>query len=247
MCKHVIATPDWHLCPSTPTLRLCTQIIQASLNHCTSISRQHFSSACSTGSALTYAWQVLLRQLAVLATQVFIIPCAVWDGSEQGLWIILCSGLNDTTSITRGVSFPGSLSSSQTTRSKTRKSFLVVFSRALLALQYKSLCDVVQLSVWFSVVGNTPPPRKHDFWADQVILSNFFFHKIKIFFQNFFPPKIFFHPKFFFTSKKIFPLSIFYAFLDVLCHPECSKFFLPKIFLGEARHDTMLPSISSFA
>ncbi len=49
------------------------------------------------------------------------------------------------------------------------------------------------------------------------------------------------------TSKKIFPLSLFYAFLDVLCHPECSKKFLPKIFLGEARHDTMLQSISSFS
>ncbi len=28
--------------------------------------------------------------------------------------------------------------------------------------------------------------------------------------------------------------------------PECSKKFSPKIFLGEARHDTMPPSISSF-
>ncbi len=49
-----------------------------------------------------------------------------------------------------------------------------------------------------------------------------------------------------FTSKKIFPLSLFYAFLDVLCYPECLKKFSPKIFLGEARRDTMLPSISSF-
>ncbi len=39
---------------------------------------------------------------------------------------------------------------------------------------------------------------------------------------------------------------MFYVFLDVLCHPECSKKCLPKIFLGEARRDTMLPSISSF-
>ncbi len=87
--------------------------------------------------------------------------------------------------------------------------------------------------------------------------SNFFFT------QNFFSSKIFFYPKFFFTqnffhlifffiqifffnSKKIIPLSLFYAFLDVLCHLECSKKFSPKIFLGEARRDTMLPSISSF-
>ena len=31
----------------------------------------------------------------------------------------------------------------------------------------------------------------------------------------------------FFTSKKFFPVSLFYAFLDVLCHPECSKKFSP--------------------
>ena len=36
--------------------------------------------------------------------------------------------------------------------------------------------------------------------------------------------------KIFFTSKKIFPLSLFYAFLDVLCHLECSKKILPKNF-----------------
>ncbi len=41
---------------------------------------------------------------------------------------------------------------------------------------------------------------------------------------------LFFFQNFFFTSKKIFPLSIFYAFLDVFCHPECSKNFLPKMF-----------------
>ncbi len=70
--------------------------------------------------------------------------------------------------------------------------------------------------------------------------KKFFF----FYFQNFFSPKIFY-------LQKSFPLSIFYAFLDVLCHPECSKKFSPqicfslKIFLDEARHDTMLPSISS--
>ncbi len=57
--------------------------------------------------------------------------------------------------------------------------------------------------------------------------------------------EFFFFQNFFFTSKKIFPLSIFYTFLDVLYHPECSKKFSPKIFLGEAKRDTMLPSISS--
>ena len=42
----------------------------------------------------------------------------------------------------------------------------------------------------------------------------------------------------------------FYAFLDVLCHPECSKnfslqFFFTQFISGEVRRDTMLPSISS--
>ena len=50
------------------------------------------------------------------------------------------------------------------------------------------------------------------------------------FFQNFFSPKIIF------TSKFCFPVSLFYAFLGVLCHPECSKKFSSKIFLD----DTML-------
>ncbi len=78
------------------------------------------------------------------------------------------------------------------------------------------------------------PPPPGNVISGQLI-SNFHFWKKKIFL-----------PKFFFTSKKIFPFSLFYKFLDVLCQPECSRNFLPKIFLGEARRDTMLPSISSF-
>ena len=99
-----------------------------------------------------------------------------------------------------------------------------------------SLCDIVHPSscLW------QRPPWKGDFWAAQAIWSNFHFQNFFFFTQNFF------HPKFFFTSKKIFPLSIFYAFLDILCCPECSKKFSPKFFLGEARRDTMLPSTSSF-
>ncbi len=71
----------------------------------------------------------------------------------------------------------------------------------------------------------------------QILFLEFFF---------FFFSKFFFAQNFFSPLKTIFPLSIFYAFLDVLCHPECSKNFSPKIFLGEARCHTMLPSISSF-
>ncbi len=37
--------------------------------------------------------------------------------------------------------------------------------------------------------------------------------------------KFFFHPNFFFISKKNFPLSLVYAFLDVSCHPECSNLY----------------------
>ena len=39
-----------------------------------------------------------------------------------------------------------------------------------------------------------------------------------------------FHPKIVFTSKKIFPFSLFRTFLDVSCHPECSKIIFPPIF-----------------
>ena len=49
-------------------------------------------------------------------------------------------------------------------------------------------------------------------------------------FQNFFfHPNFFFIQFFFFTSKK-FSHSLFYAFLDVFCQPECSKKFSPKMF-----------------
>ena len=45
------------------------------------------------------------------------------------------------------------------------------------------------------------------------------------------PPPIFFIPIFFFSPpKNFFLLSLFYAFLDILCHPECSKNFHPKFF-----------------
>ncbi len=80
----------------------------------------------------------------------------------------------------------------------------------------------------------SPPPTKKGFLATQAILHNFHFW-------------IFFSPNFF-TSIFFLSLSLFYAFLHVLCHPECS--FSPQTVLqwavGEARHNTMLPSISSF-
>ncbi len=44
---------------------------------------------------------------------------------------------------------------------------------------------------------------------------------------------IVFSPNFFSPPKKIFSLSLFYAFLAVLCHPECSIFFHPKFFSNE--------------
>ena len=88
-----------------------------------------------------------------------------------------------------------------------------------------------------------PPPQKHDFWAAPAILSKFCFWKKNL--------------NFFFTYKKIFPLSLFYAFLDISCHPECSKNFHPKFlfpqnfsaisYMGEARRDSMLPSILVFS
>ena len=92
--------------------------------------------------------------------------------------------------------------------------------------------SLVYLSGCLSVARTCPPPsRKHDFWIAQAILSNFCFQKKKIFFLF----KIFFHSKFFlskifFTSTKIFPLSLFYTFLDVSCHPDCLKRFLPQMF-----------------
>ncbi len=112
------------------------------------------------------------------------------------------------------------------------------------------------------IVSGQTFPHQASFLSRYFFTQNFFhpnfffiqnfFHPNFFFIQNFFSPKFFFHPKFFSTQnffsppKKISPLSLFYVFLDVLCHPECSKKFSPKIFLGEARRDTMLPSISSF-
>ena len=75
-----------------------------------------------------------------------------------------------------------------------------------------SLCDVGCPSI----PGASPLPQKRDFWAVQAILSN-------ICFQDFFFTQNS-------TSKKIFPLSLFYAFLDVSCHPECSKILFTQIF-----------------
>ena len=51
------------------------------------------------------------------------------------------------------------------------------------------------------------------------------FSENSFFFQNFFLPKIFFH------LQNNFPSFSFYAFLDVLCYPECSKILSPKIFI----------------
>ena len=80
-----------------------------------------------------------------------------------------------------------------------------------------------RLSVRLSVLGRTPSPLET--W-----LGNFkqlsFLEKKFIY--------LFILKNFFFTSKTIFPRSLFYAFLDVSCHPECSKnTFHPKIFFNE--------------
>ena len=103
--------------------------------------------------------------------------------------------------------------------------------------------SVVQLSVcpW------QEPPPLWDFKVAWAILSNFHFTKKKkknFFFSQFF--FFFFQPKNFFHLQKMFLPSLFYIFLDALCHPECSKKISPQNFLqwavGEARRDTMLPS-----
>ena len=143
------------------------------------------------------------------------------------------------------------------------------FSRALLLARSDPTTQSVMWSSCLSMAGPLPhplplscPPPKHDFWAAQAILSNFCFWEKKKKLTHtsifFFYPKFFFHPKLFFIQncfssqffflplKKFSHFHFFNAFLDVLCYPECSKNFSPKIFLGEARHDTMLPSISSF-
>ena len=91
-----------------------------------------------------------------------------------------------------------------------------VFSRALLLARSDSTCHFVMSSVWLS----------------QAILGNFHFW---IFFS-----KLFFHPIFFSPPKFFFSFSFFCASLGVSCYPECSNS------VGEARRDTMLPSISSF-
>ncbi len=58
-----------------------------------------------------------------------------------------------------------------------------------------------------------------------------FFHPKFFFIYNFFHPKFFFI-HFFFISKKIFPLSLCHAFLDVSCYPECSKKISPQFVLS---------------
>ncbi len=108
------------------------------------------------------------------------------------------------------------------------------------------------MSVCLSVCARTfPPPLEMWFLGSSGNFKRLWFsRKNGGFLQNFYQNFI---QNVFFTSKKKFPLSLFfYAFLDVSYHPECSKkfspqiFFSSKIFLGEARRDTMLPSISSF-
>ncbi len=112
---------------------------------------------------------------------------------------------------------------------------------------YKSLCGL-------SVSGNTPPLHwKPNFWAAQAILSNFFvFRKFVFsFFLNFFSPnffftqiffssKIFFLPKIFFHLQKHFPTFNFLYISGCFMLSWVLKKISPKIFLGEARRDTML-------
>ena len=125
-----------------------------------------------------------------------------------------------------------------------------VFSRALLPAGNDSTCHsamlVVQPVVWWSVCPwqypypcPTPPLQKRDFWAAQVILSNFCFWNFFFFVSKYF----FFHPKFFFTSKDF----LTFTFLDVLCHPECSKNFHPKFVWVKQGTTQCLPSISRFS
>ncbi len=118
----------------------------------------------------------------------------------------------------------------------------MVFSRALLLARSDSTGHSVMWSSCLSMA--TPPPlQKYDFWAAQAILSNFCFQKFIFLF--------FYFSKFFFTSKKNF------LTFNFLCISGCfmpfwvlktiftQNFFSPKFLLGEARRDTMLPSISS--
>ena len=73
--------------------------------------------------------------------------------------------------------------------------------------------------------GQDPPPWEMWFLGvPGVFLSTFCFQNLYFFFQNLF------HPNIFFTSKKLFPLSLIYAFLDVSCHPECSKISFTQFF-----------------
>ena len=113
-----------------------------------------------------------------------------------------------------------------------RRSFFAFQSRldARKERLYKSLCDIV----WLSVRGNTPPP-KHDFWAAQAILSNFCFWKTKnsnfFFTQNVFLPKILFHPNFFFSLlKKVSHFQFFIYFQMFYAILSAQKNFHPKFF-----------------
>ena len=82
---------------------------------------------------------------------------------------------------------------------------------------YLSLCDVIQLSV---CLWQDLPRPKHDFWAAQAILSNFYFWG-KNNCSNFF-----FIPNFLFHLQKFW---MFHAILSAQkkCHP---KFFSTPIF-----------------
>ena len=102
-------------------------------------------------------------------------------------------------------------------------------SRALLFARSDSTCHSVLLP---------PPTWKHDFWAALAILSSFSFSEKNL---------NIFHPNFFFTCKKFSSSFTFLSISGCFMPSECSKKFSPKIFLqwavGEARRDTMLPSI----
>ncbi len=90
-------------------------------------------------------------------------------------------------------------------------------------------------SVQLSVCGNTPHPPPNVIPGQlRQLLATFVFRKNGVFFQI-----VFFSP-----PKKFFPLSLFMHFWMFYAILSAQKIFHPKLF-GEARRDTMLPSISS--
>ena len=111
--------------------------------------------------------------------------------------------------------------------------YVAFFSRALRALLVycHSVMSSVRLSVCPSVAGPLPPPcQKCDFWAAQLS----FFGKSFSHLQKNVPT---------FTLLYISGCFMPSWVLKKNFTPNC---FSPKIFLGETRRDTMLPSISSF-